>query len=129
MANISIKLNLKQLKHKETELTRKDGTIVKCLIIPIVENMLYEGEKGTYLNITAIEIKNKVGDSKDTHLLKQDILKEKYDLMTDEEKKSFPILGNAIYWGGFKEKEPLVSQDLSDDDLDNFKEEHDDLPF
>ena len=129
MANISIKLNLKQLKHKETELTRKDGTIVKCLIIPVVENMLYEGEKGTYLNITAIEIKNKVGDSKDTHLLKQDILKEKYDLMTDEKKKSFPILGNAIYWGGFKEKEPLVSQDLSDDDLDNFKEEHDDLPF
>jgi hypothetical protein len=130
MANVSIKINLKQFKHKETELTRKDGTKVKCLIIPIEENMLFEGEKGTYLNLTAIEIKNKVGDSKDTHLIKQDIPKDKYDVMTDEEKRAFPIVGNAIYWGGFKEREPLESQNLSDDDIDSFNNGGiDDLPF
>lgn len=130
MANISIKLNLKQLKHLETELTRKDGTKVKCLVVPIAENMLYEGEKGTYINLTAIEIKNKVGDSKDTHLIKQDIPKDKYEAMTDEERKGFPVLGNAIYWGGFREKEAVVSQEITQDEMTNFSnEEHDDLPF
>lgn len=98
MANISIKLNLKQLKHVEKEITGKGGKKVKCLIIPIVENRIYEGEKGSYLDITAIEIKNKTGDSKDTHLLKQNFAKEVYEKMTDEEKKAEPILGNAILW-------------------------------
>ena len=92
MENISIKVNLKQLKHVEREMTGKDGvTKIKCLIIPITENMIFEGEKGAYLNMTAIEIKDRSNMSatqKDTHLIKQDIPKDKYELMTDEERKN-----------------------------------------
>lgn len=132
MANISIKLNVQQLKHVVREFTGKDGKKIKCLLIPIEENMLFEGEKGTYLNLTAIEIKNKVGDSKDTHLIKQDIPKDQYEAMSEDERKSFPILGNAIYWGGFKEKDPVASSDLSNSAIDAYmdeKGEPDDLPF
>tara|TARA_R100000541_G_scaffold50160_1_gene57343 strand:+ start:940 stop:1332 length:393 start_codon:yes stop_codon:yes gene_type:complete len=130
MANISIKLNLKQLKHVEREISGKDGKKIKCLIIPLEENMIYHGEKGSYLSLTAIELKEKRQDSKDTHLIKQDIPKEKYDSMSDEERKSYPILGNAIYWGGHREPAPVQSEALSESAIDAYNDEsHDDLPF
>lgn len=136
MANISIKLNMTQLKHVTREMTGKDGvTKVKCLIIPISENMIYEGEKGAYLNLTAIEIKDRSKMSatqKDTHLVKQDIPKDKYDLMTDEERQSLPILGNAILWGR-QEPAPVQSSELSESAVDayndNNKDDDSDLPF
>lgn len=131
MSNISIKVNLQQLKHKESELTRQDGSKVKVLIIPIEENMLFKGEKGCYLNITAIEIKDRSkfsADQKDTHLLKQDIPRDKYDLMSDEQKKLLPILGNAVYWGR-KEAAPIQSESLSNEDLVSLTIDDDGLPF
>jgi hypothetical protein len=124
MANISIKLNLQQLKHVSREMKGKDGKMIKVIILPVEENQLFEGEKGTYLDITAIQIKNKVGDSKDTHLLKQSFSKEVYDKMSDEEKKAYPILGNAILWGK-SEPNPVASEQFPDD----ANEEEDDLPF
>ena len=86
MGNISIKLNLKQLSHVEREMTGKDGKKIKCLIIPIEENKLFVGEKGVYLDITAIEIKDRskfTESQKDTHLLKQSFSKDIYDAMSE----------------------------------------------
>lgn len=130
MGNISVKLNLRQLIHIEREVTGKDGSKVKCLVIPIKANRLFEGDKGTYLDITAIEIKNKVGDSKDTHLLKQNLSKEVYDAMTEEQRNAMPILGNAIQWGR-REAEPNTSTELSESAVDQYldNEPPDDLPF
>lgn len=132
MGNISVKLNLAQLKHVKREMTGKNGDKVEVLIIPIKENELFVGEKGVYLDITAIEIKNKVGDSKDTHLLKQSFPKEMYDAMSEEQKQSYPILGNAIQWGR-QEPAPVQSEALSESAVDAYMdqagEEADDLPF
>lgn len=129
MGNISIKLNLKQLKHVEREMTKKNGNKTRCLVIPVDENNLFEGDKGTYLDITAIEIKNKKSDSKDTHLLKQNVAKEIYDIMSEEERRAMPILGNAIAWGT-REPEPNVSTEFSDSAIDQYNDdESDDLPF
>lgn len=80
MSNISIDLNLRQLKH--AVITTKKGT--KCLLLPIEENQFVEGEKGIYLNATGFEIKNKSDDQKNTHLVKQSFKKEVYESMTDE---------------------------------------------
>jgi hypothetical protein len=99
--NISIDLNLRQLK--SAIVNSKSGA--KCLLIPIVENQLVEGEKGIYLNATGFEIKNKSADQKNTHLVKQSFKKEVYDKMTDQEKQSQPILGNLTVWGT-REAEP-----------------------
>lgn len=130
--NISIKVNLKQLKHVEREMTNKDGKKIKVLILPVEENMIFQGEKGSYLNLTAIEIKDRSkfsADQKDTHLIKQDIPKEKYEAMSEEARKAMPILGNAIAWGR-QEAAPVASSELSESAVDQYMDEADDsLPF
>ena len=132
MANISIKVNLKQLKHVEREMKGQDGKMIKCLIIPLEENLIYQGEKGAYLSLTAIEIKDRSkfsADQKDTHLIKQDIPKEKYEAMSDEQRKAMPILGNAILWGR-QEPAPNESSEMSNSAVDAYMENNeDDLPF
>lgn len=121
MSNISTKLNLAGLKHSRMNMKGQSG-MVDCLIIPIDANMLYKGEKGLYLDLTHLEIKDRSKQSegqKDTHLVKQSFQKEVYEKMTDEEKRSFPILGNTIVWG----------QNLNEPQLVAPIEEGDDLPF
>src|SRR5690606_32516404 len=119
--NISIKINLRQFKNVIKDMKRKDGTTVKCLVLPIESNHFFEGEKGIYADLTAFQIKNKVGDSKDTHLLKQSFPKEYYESLSDEDKKELPILGNATVW------ERQESEPQNADILDG--PEDDDLPF
>lgn len=119
MSNISSKVNLAALKHSVKKLKAQTGE-VECLIIPIEANSLYKGEKGVYLDLTGFEIKNKTGDSKDTHLVKQSFPKEVYEVMTDEDKKAQPILGSHIVWS--------QSGQLGDAAV-NVQQEEDDLPF
>jgi len=128
MGNISIKLNLKQLKHVEREMTGKNGKKIRVLVIPVDKNNLFEGDKGTYLDITAIEIKNKKGDSKDTHLLKQNVSKEIYEIMSESERMGMPILGNAIQWGK-REPDANTSDEFSGSAVDQYNDGEDDLPF
>jgi hypothetical protein len=134
MGNISLKINLRQLKHVEREMKGQGDKMIKCLIIPLEENMIYQGEKGAYLNLTAIEIKDRSkfsADQKDTHLIKQDVPKDKYEAMTEEQRKAMPIIGNAILWGR-QESAPVESAELSNSAIDAYnenKEEDDGLPF
>ena len=119
--NISTKLNLAALKHSRMNMKGVSG-MVDCLIIPIEANMLYKGEKGLYLDLTHLEIKDRSKQSegqKDTHLVKQSFLKDVYEKMTDEEKRAFPILGSTIVW----------AKNSNESQLANSIEETDDLPF
>ncbi|QIL40998.1 hypothetical protein G7074_18030 [Pedobacter sp. HDW13] len=118
MAGISTKINLAGLKHSVREIKGQGGKMVKCLVIPIEINNLYQGEKGVYLDLEGFEIRNKVGDSKDTHLVKQSLPKELYNKLTDEQKKAIPLLGSHILWGG----------GIGDAQI-NEQNEDDDLPF
>lgn len=121
MSNISTKLNLAALKHSRMNMKGESG-MVDCLIIPINANMLYKGEKGLYLDLTHLEIKDRSKQAegqKDTHLVKQSFPKDIYDAMSDEEKRAFPILGNTIVWGS-NSNEPQLANPI---------EETDDLPF
>jgi DNA-binding cell septation regulator SpoVG len=122
MSNISIKINLRQLKSAVRTMKSASGDI-ECLIIPIDQNHLVKGEKGLYLDMQAYELKEKKADRKDTHLIKQGFTKEVFDAMTDEEKKTTPILGNLIVWG-YQEPAP-VNVEIADTQ----QGEGDDLPF
>lgn len=97
--NISTKLNLAGLKHTVQKMKGANGE-VEVLIIPIDANHLYRGEKGMYLDLTHIELKNPREGSKDTHLVKQSLPKDVYSGMSDDDKKSQPIIGNSIVWSG-----------------------------
>ena len=91
MANYSIKTDLLKLKGAfVTNLKGKTAT-KRCLIIPVDEANLYVGEKGAYLNMTAIEMREP--KYSETHCVKQSLDRERYDAMTDEERNAQPILG------------------------------------
>ena len=97
--NISIKTDLLKLQGAtRMDINGKNGP-VKCLVIPIELANLYDGEKGVYLDQTAIPLTNPREGSKDTHLVKQSFGKEKFAAMSEDEKKAIPIMGNAIVWG------------------------------
>lgn len=120
MSNISIKINLRQLKSAVRTMKSASGEI-ECLIIPINQNHLIKGEKGIYIDMQAYELKEKKADRKDTHLIKQGFPKEVFEAMTDEEKKTTPILGNLVVWG-YSEPAPVnveiaETQPGTDDDL------------
>ena len=122
MSNISIKINLRQLKSAVRTMKSASGEI-ECLIIPINQNHLIKGEKGVYIDMQAYELKEKKADRKDTHLIKQGFPKEVFDAMTEEEKKSTPILGNLVVWG-YSEPAP-VNVEIAETQPG----ESDDLPF
>lgn len=96
-SNITIKLDLQKLAGATVMAVGKNNT--ECIVIPIAMANLYKGTKGTYLDLTAIELTSPKSDSKDTHLVKQALSKEVFGSMTEEQKKAIPILGNAIDWG------------------------------
>ena len=118
MANLSTKLNLAGLKHSRKLMKGQSGEI-DCLIIPIKENNLFIGEKGLYLDLAHHEIKNPAKDQTDSHLVKQNLPKEIYEAMSEDERRSMPVLGNSRIWE-FKSNEPELSEP---------QDEEDDLPF
>ena len=109
MSNQAINLKLTALKSAgKARLTNPKGEAVDCLIIPIKDNHLYESERGDiYLTLTAWE-NERLKDGK-THLIKQSFNKEARERMSEEEKKSIPILGDMKPIGQEKREMPTYS--------------------
>ena len=92
MSSSSIKLNLLQLQGAfVTNLKGKTAT-KRCLVIPVDDAHLYVGQKGCYLNMTAIEMQN--SQYGDTHCIKQNLEKSVYEGMTEEQRRAMPIIGS-----------------------------------
>lgn len=123
MANFSIKTDLLKLKGAfVTNLKGKTAT-KRCLIIPVDDAWLFIGEKGVYLNLTAIEMREP--KYQDTHCVKVSLDKERYDAMSEEERNAQPIIGGMRQLERQASEMPVTStldgsQVLGDDD---------DLPF
>ena len=118
--NQSIRINVERLQGAcIRSMKGGSGQMKQCIIIPCEDNpCIYRGEKGTYLNITAIEIKNPKYDS--THVLKPDTPKEVYEQMSDEQKQAIPILGDM---------KPIGSQQTAPPPAPMAEEQPEDLPF
>lgn len=95
MSSYAINLNL--LKLKNTAVidikSNKTGEVKKCLIIPVVDNDLYQSERGIYIGLNAYEANN-LKDEK-THLVKQNHSKEVREKMSEDDRVNLPILGDA----------------------------------
>lgn len=94
MQNFGIKIDMQRLQGAcLRKMTGRTGVTKTCIIIPIEDNpSLFLGEKGVYLNMTANEQENpQYGD---THYVRGDIPRDLYDRMSDEQRRSYPILGN-----------------------------------
>ena len=123
MSNYSIKADLLKLKNSfVTNLKGKTAT-KRCLVIPIDDSGLFLGEKGVYLNFTAIEMREeRYGD---THVLKQSFPKDVYQAMSEEERNAQPIFGSLKPLAPAPRKEMPVTQTTDTAAVEN----EDDLPF
>lgn len=65
----------------------------KCVVIPIEENDIWVSKKEDMAIINLILFPSKAEGK--THIVQQYINKEKYLAMTEEEKKSVPIIGTC----------------------------------
>jgi hypothetical protein len=73
--------------------------------------------------LSGIALKEPKFPKQQTHLIKQNLSKEVYEKLTDEQKKAIPIIGNGLVFA-HREPDQKVSEsvDLTD-------QEADDLPF
>ena len=127
--NKNIKIDLTAFTGVGTiNLTGKDSKVKRCLVIPIEENHLYEGEKGIYADFIAWEMREKKENGA-THLIKQSLPKEVRDGLTDLEKKALPIFGDLR--DAMVEKKELDTYSMPDNNpgYAMAPEPVDDLPF
>lgn len=122
--NFGMKIDLLKLKGAFMRNLKGSTATKRCLIIPVDDcDGVYLGEKGCYLNMTAIEMREpKYGD---THCIKVNIPKEQREAMTEEERNAVPILGglHAIEAGqATMQVKDTIGQDA-------FADDDDDMPF
>lgn len=93
MQNFGIKIDLQKLQSAFLRVFKGKTATKRCIVIPIEDNpAIFLGEKGCYLNLTAVGVEN--SQYKDTHFLRGNIPNEAYQKMTEEQRRAFPILGN-----------------------------------
>lgn len=123
MINFGMKIDLLKLKGAFLRNLQGKTSTKRCIIIPVDDcDGIYLGEKGCYLNMTAIEMQEPKYSN--THCIKPDIPKERREAMNEEEIRNIPILGGmrAI------ERKPQTMAVTGTFTSDNFADD-DDLPF
>ena len=93
MANFGIKIDLLKIKGAFMKYVQGRTQTKRCIIIPVDDDPgIYLGEKGCYLSMVAVELQNPKYE--DTHMVKSDIPKDVRELLTEEQRRELPILGN-----------------------------------
>ncbi len=90
--NLTIRINLACFRNAGVAVLQGKSSTKKCLIIPIEENHLYQGNKGVYADFVAWS-NDKLNDA--THLIKQSLSKEIREGMTEEERLAQPTFGDV----------------------------------
>ena len=104
MSNFGIKIDLAKLSGVAvTDLQGQNG-LVRCVVIPVAANHIFEGQKGIYLDLCAFEMKNPQYEA--THTLKQSLPKAVRDAMSEQERNNQPILGDLKPLGGNAPQQP-----------------------
>ena len=90
--NYQLKINAKALNRAFVHAIQGKTEKVECLCIPVTE--FYKGKNGELYCTLGITEKQTVGTYGDTHFAKQQLEKDSYSKLTDEQKKNIPIIGN-----------------------------------
>lgn len=98
MSNYNFKLDLSKLEGFGTvTLTGKSGTPKKCVVIPVDDNHLFLGDKGTYLDLVCFETPNSEYGSHMVTISKTKEEQEKEKQTGEKIRK--PIVGNLKPFG------------------------------
>lgn len=93
MSDFNIKINLVKIKGAAVStLSSKSGITKKCVVLPIEDADLYEGEKGIYLNLSAYVLSSRA--NKQTHIIKQRFSEKVLSALSKEQKRAIPIIGD-----------------------------------
>lgn len=98
MANYNFKLDLSKFEgFGKVTLTGKSGQAKRCIVIPIEGNSVFEGEKGTYIDLVCFETPNSEYGS---HMVTLSKTKEEqeHEKQTGERVRK-PIVGNLKPFG------------------------------
>jgi len=101
MSTIVGKINLASLTHVIQEKKNKAGEMIKCVVIPIEQNHLFQSEKGNlFMDLIAFDLKELKDDQ--SHLVKQSLPKAVREKMSKEDQEKLPIIGslNVNFGGG-----------------------------
>jgi hypothetical protein len=145
MSNYNFKLDLSKFEgFGKVTLTGKSGQAKRCIVIPIEGNSVFEGEKGTYIDLVCFETPNSEYGS---HMVTLSKTKEEqeHEKQTGERIRK-PIVGNLKPFGNSQasagEEYSLPNQaaaqqvaqqarsrkaEMTNENLNN--EGNDDLPF
>lgn len=126
MANYGIRIDLLKLKGAFMRNLKGKTATKRCIIIPVDDcDSIFLGEKGCYLNMTAVEMENP--QYNDTHCIKGDMPKEKREGLSREQlREQQPIIGGMHLIKPKQQPSMNVSGTLADDAFDVGG---DDLPF
>lgn len=92
MANFSIKIDLLKMRGAFVQNLRGSTATKRCLVIPVDEtDGLFVGEKGVYLNLTAVAMEQ--ARYSDTHYIKPNLDKDAYYALSEEARRAIPIIG------------------------------------
>lgn len=91
--NYNINIDLKKIRGASVKSIQGKTTAKECVCIPT--DKLYVGKNGAvYLDLSMVQLKQE-GKYGDTHFVKERLSSDEYNAMSDEERKSIPIVGNA----------------------------------
>lgn len=90
--NYQLKIDIKKLNRTFVYQIQGRTEKVECLCIPVSE--FYHGKNGELYCTIGITEKQTVGTYGDTHFAKQQLEKEAYNRLSDEQKRAIPIIGN-----------------------------------
>lgn len=124
MSNYSMRVDLKKVRGAFVCRIQGNTTAKACLCIPLDSEDIFAGDKGVYLDLNAYETQQ--SQYGDTHMLRVRLNKERYNTLTEEQRRAVPIVGNMRPMQGEVERQaeaaPMaVAAKLNDED--------DDLPY
>ena len=91
--NLFLRFNLTAFKNAGVAKLQGKTGVKKCVIIPIDDNFVYEGNKGAYVDFIAWH--NEKLNNGDTHLIKQSLPKEVRDKLSEEDRMSLATFGSV----------------------------------
>lgn len=123
--NYQAKIDIKKLNKAFVMPIAGKTATVECVCIPTTE--FYKGKNGElYCNMEIVERKQ-LGQYGDSHFVKQQLEKESYKALTEEQRKLTPILG-SFQPSKFGNVETVVAEEVKPQTT-SFVPTTDDVPF
>jgi hypothetical protein len=124
--NYQAKIDIKKLNKAFVMPIQGKTATVECVCIPTSE--FYKGKNGELYCSMQIQERKSVGQFGDTHYLKQQLEKESYKALTEEQRKAIPILG-SFEPSKFTNVETVVAEEVKPQTANTSTKVDDGMPF